>query len=70
MLEGKRMEKRNGTLEPPLWWTLYYRYQELIEVHNHESFLQQLPTTQHKQDEKAGDLDMGNEGDPPVTVAD
>ncbi|SAM07532.1 hypothetical protein [Absidia glauca] len=34
------------------------RYQELIEVHNHESFLQQLPTTQHKQDEKAGDLDM------------
>ncbi|KAI8328015.1 hypothetical protein BC941DRAFT_445808 [Chlamydoabsidia padenii] len=34
------------------------RYQKLIEVHNHESFLQQLPPTQHKQDEKTGELDM------------
>ncbi|KAG0168477.1 hypothetical protein DFQ28_011571 [Apophysomyces sp. BC1034] len=34
------------------------RYQELIEEHNHESFLKLLPQTQHKQDERIGDIDM------------
>ncbi|KAI9312896.1 hypothetical protein BX666DRAFT_782096 [Dichotomocladium elegans] len=34
------------------------RYKELMESHNHESFLHLLPTSQHKQDEKLIDLDM------------
>ncbi|CAO3592006.1 unnamed protein product [Absidia cylindrospora] len=34
------------------------RYQELIETHNHVSFLNHMPTTQHKQDEKTADLNM------------
>lgn len=34
------------------------RYQELIEAHNHDSFLHQLPKIQHRQDEVAGDLNM------------
>lgn len=39
--------------------TIYARrYQELIEAHNFESFLHQLPRSQHKQDEVAGDLSM------------
>ncbi|KAI9304684.1 hypothetical protein BJ944DRAFT_266449 [Cunninghamella echinulata] len=34
------------------------RYQELVEVHNHESFLSHLPVAQHRQDETVGDLKM------------
>ncbi|GAA5813143.1 hypothetical protein MFLAVUS_006613 [Mucor flavus] len=34
------------------------RYQELIESHYSESFLYQLPLSQHKQDEVSGDLSM------------
>ncbi|KAI8081464.1 uncharacterized protein BX664DRAFT_361624 [Halteromyces radiatus] len=34
------------------------RYQELVESHNHESFLHHLPVAQHKQDEKTAELDM------------
>ncbi|KAL9553868.1 hypothetical protein MBANPS3_003074 [Mucor bainieri] len=34
------------------------RYQELIESHNHDSFLHQLPRSQHKQDEISVDMNM------------
>ncbi|KAI7892872.1 uncharacterized protein EV154DRAFT_503244 [Mucor mucedo] len=34
------------------------RYQELIESHNHNSFLHQIPLSQHRQDEKSGDMNM------------
>lgn len=34
------------------------RYQELVESHNYDSFLHQLPRSQHKQDEKHGDVNM------------
>ncbi|KAI8880252.1 GINS complex, Sld5 component [Backusella circina FSU 941] len=34
------------------------RYQELVESHNFDSFLHQLPRSQHKQDEKHGDVNM------------
>lgn len=34
------------------------RYQELIESHNHDSFLHQLPLSQHRQDEVSGDMNM------------
>ncbi|KAI8390965.1 uncharacterized protein BYT42DRAFT_542599 [Radiomyces spectabilis] len=39
------------------------RYQELLEAHNHESFLHLLPRSQHRQDESHGGLNM-------VTTAD
>lgn len=34
------------------------RYQELIESHNHDSFLHQMPLSQHRQDETSGDMNM------------
>ncbi|CEP11065.1 hypothetical protein [Parasitella parasitica] len=34
------------------------RYQELIESHNYDSFLYQLPRSQHKQDESTIEIDM------------
>ncbi|KAI8143925.1 hypothetical protein BJV82DRAFT_578519 [Fennellomyces sp. T-0311] len=35
------------------------KYQKLVEEHNHKSFLHALPSSQHKQDERSGDLSMG-----------
>ncbi|KAI7904921.1 uncharacterized protein BX663DRAFT_501044 [Cokeromyces recurvatus] len=34
------------------------RYQELVESHNHKTFLHQLPRSQHKQDEVFVDMSM------------
>ncbi|KAI9480388.1 MAG: hypothetical protein EXX96DRAFT_482391 [Benjaminiella poitrasii] len=34
------------------------RYQEIVERHNHDSFLHQLPRSQHKQDEVFVDMNM------------
>ncbi|KAI9253825.1 hypothetical protein BDA99DRAFT_562785 [Phascolomyces articulosus] len=34
------------------------KYQQLVEQHNHDSFLHTLPQKQHKQDERSGDLNM------------
>lgn len=39
--------------------SISYRYQELLESHNHDSFLHLMPAGQHKQDEKVADYDMG-----------
>ncbi|KAI9492985.1 hypothetical protein BDB00DRAFT_976304 [Zychaea mexicana] len=34
------------------------KYQQLVEQHHYDSFLNTLPEKQHKQDEKTGELDM------------
>ncbi|CDS08152.1 hypothetical protein LRAMOSA02100 [Lichtheimia ramosa] len=57
-LEILRRANQDDNILSPQETAYARRYQELLESHNHDSFLHLMPAGQHKQDEKVADYDM------------